>query len=167
MKSPRTAGFENLTVVSFENRKGKEIATLIANQHGIPLVAPAMREIPLEQNPAAFTFAEELLAGRLNAVIFMTGVGARTLMEVLTMRPPTALPNCSAERNRYAGITTHLINASSPRSRILAVSLLWFNFRIARNSGATLRGHRPSGEMRKWLAGADGWRTTSLLRVAD
>jgi len=88
MKSPRTAGFENLTVVSFENRKGKEIAALIANQHGIPLVAPAMREIPLEQNPAAFTFAEELLAGRLNAVIFMTGVGARTLMEVLTTRYP-------------------------------------------------------------------------------
>ncbi len=30
---------------------------------------------------------------------------------------------------------THLINASSPRSLILTVSLLWFNFRIARHSG--------------------------------
>ena len=88
MKATRTADFENLTVVAFENRKSKEIATLIANQHGIPLVAPAMREIPLEENPAAFAFAEELLAGRLNAVIFMTGVGARTLMEVLKTRYP-------------------------------------------------------------------------------
>ena len=88
MKATRAADFENLTVVAFENRKSKEIATLIANQHGIPLVAPAMREIPLEENPAAFAFAEELLAGRLDAVIFMTGVGARTLMEVLKTRYP-------------------------------------------------------------------------------
>jgi len=88
MKATRTPDFENRTVVAFENRKGKEIATLIANQHGIPLVAPAMREVPLEENPAAFAFAEELLAGRLEAVIFMTGVGTRTLMEVLKTRYP-------------------------------------------------------------------------------
>jgi len=88
MKATRTADFENRTVVAFENRKGKEIATLIANQHGVPLVAPAMREVPLEENPAAFAFAEELLAGRLEAVIFMTGVGTRALMEVLKTRYP-------------------------------------------------------------------------------
>jgi len=86
MQAARTADFENLIVVAFENRKGKEIATLIANQRGIPLVAPAMREVPLEENPAAFSFAEELLAGRLDAVIFLTGVGTRTLMEVLKTR---------------------------------------------------------------------------------
>jgi len=88
MQAARTADFENLVVVAFENRKGKEIATLIANQRGIPLVAPAMREVPLEENAAAFTFAEELLAGRLDAVIFLTGVGTRTLMEVLKTRYP-------------------------------------------------------------------------------
>jgi uroporphyrinogen-III synthase len=88
MKATPIADFQNLTVVAFENRKGKEIATLIANQHGVPLVAPAMREVPLEENPAAFAFAEELLAGRLDAVIFMTGVGTRTLMEVLKTRYP-------------------------------------------------------------------------------
>jgi len=88
MKATRTADFENRTVVAFENRKGKEIATLIANQHGVPLVAPAMQEVPLEENPAAFAFAEELLAGRLEAVIFMTGVGTRALMEVLKTRYP-------------------------------------------------------------------------------
>jgi len=88
MQATRAADFENRTVVAFENRKQKEIATLIANQRGVPLVAPAMREIPLEENPEAFAFAEELLAGRLNAMIFMTGVGARTLMEVLKTRYP-------------------------------------------------------------------------------
>jgi hypothetical protein len=33
--------------------------------------------------------------------------------------------------------TTHLINASSPRSLILTVSLLWSKFRIARQNEAT------------------------------
>jgi len=88
MTEARTAGFENLQVVAFENRKSKEIATLIANQHGIPLIAPAMREIPLEENSAAFAFAEQLFSGRIDAVIFMTGVGARTLLDALETRYP-------------------------------------------------------------------------------
>ena len=80
--------FDNLRVVAFENRKGKEIAALIAKQRGIPLIAPAMREVPLQENPEAFAFADALFAGRINAVIFMTGVGARTLIEVLQTRHP-------------------------------------------------------------------------------
>jgi uroporphyrinogen-III synthase len=88
MSAPRTADFASLKVVAFENRKQEEIATLIANRRGIPLIAPAMREVPLEENPEAFAFAEELLAGRLDGVIFMTGVGARVLMDVLKTRCP-------------------------------------------------------------------------------
>jgi uroporphyrinogen-III synthase len=88
MSAARTGGFENLRVVAFENRKSKEIATLIANQHGIPVIAPAMREIGLEENSAAFAFAEQLFAGRIDAVIFMTGVGARALLEALETRYP-------------------------------------------------------------------------------
>jgi len=80
--------FDNLRVVSFENRKGKEIAALITKQRGIPIIAPAMREIPLQENPEAVAFGEELFAGRIDAVLFMTGVGARTLIEVLQMRRP-------------------------------------------------------------------------------
>jgi len=45
-----------------------------------------MREITLEENPAAFAFAEELFAKKLHAVIFMTGVGTETLLEVLAAR---------------------------------------------------------------------------------
>jgi uroporphyrinogen-III synthase len=86
MAELHSADFANLKVIAFESRKAKEIATLISNQHGIPLIAPAMREIPLEGNPAAFAFADELFAGRVDAVIFMTGVGARTLFQVLETR---------------------------------------------------------------------------------
>lgn len=81
-----SADFEGRLVVAFENRKAREIAALISRQKGVPLIAPAMREIPLEENPAAFAFAEELLTHRLNAVLFMTGVGTRLLLEVLSTR---------------------------------------------------------------------------------
>lgn len=75
-------------MVAFESRRAKEMATQISNHGGIPQVAPSMREIPLEENPAAFTFAEKLFADRIDAVIFMTGVGTRTLVEVLETRCP-------------------------------------------------------------------------------
>lgn len=45
-----------------------------------------MREIPLEQNRQAFTFAEELLQARFDIVVFLTGVGAKGLLEVLETR---------------------------------------------------------------------------------
>lgn len=80
--------FGGLEVVAFESRRTKEMATLISNHGGIPQVAPSMREIPLEENPAAFTFAEKLFADQIDAVIFMTGVGTRMLVEVLETRCP-------------------------------------------------------------------------------
>lgn len=84
----REVGFEGLEVVAFESRRAKEMATLISNFGGVPRVAPAMREIPLEENPAALTFAEKLFAGQIDALICMTGVGTRTLVEVLETRYP-------------------------------------------------------------------------------
>ena len=80
--------FGGLEVVAFESRRAKEIATLISRYGGVPVVGPSMREIPLEENPAAFTFAEKLFARQLDAVIFMTGVGTRALVEVLEARYP-------------------------------------------------------------------------------
>jgi uroporphyrinogen decarboxylase len=81
-------GFGNLTVAAFETRRAQEIGTLIANLGGVPLLAPSVREIPLGSNSAAFEFAERLLADKLDGVIFMTGVGTRTLLEALETRHP-------------------------------------------------------------------------------
>jgi len=83
-----TVSFGGLEVVAFESRRAKEIAALISNYGGVPRVGPSMREVPLEENTDAFNFADRLLAGELDAVIFMTGVGTRTLMEVLATRYP-------------------------------------------------------------------------------
>ena len=80
--------FEGLRVLSLESRRSSEIERLIRTQGGIPFVAPSMREVPLENNPDAFAFAERLFRGEFDMVIFLTGVGSRLLNEVIETRWP-------------------------------------------------------------------------------
>ncbi len=75
--------FQGLTVLTLENRRGQEMSRLIETYGGKPVHAPAMREVPLYSNPEALRFAEALLTGKLHAVVFLTGVGARALSQVL------------------------------------------------------------------------------------
>jgi uroporphyrinogen-III synthase len=76
---PQT-GLEGLRVLALESRRAKEIATLIRNNGAEPIVAPALREIPLESNRAALDFAAALMQGEFELVIFLTGVGVRALL---------------------------------------------------------------------------------------
>ncbi len=78
--------FGNAKVLSFESRRSKEIAELIRINGGEPFVAPALVEVPLEHNEAAFAFADRLYAGEFDMMIFLTGVGARLLRRVLASR---------------------------------------------------------------------------------
>ncbi len=80
--------FAGRKVLAFESRRATEIATLIKNQGGDPLVAPSMRETPLENNDDAFAFAERLFAGEFDMVILLTGVGTRALNNLLATRYP-------------------------------------------------------------------------------
>ena len=66
----------------------QEAGRLIERHGGVAIMAPSMREVPLAENSAAFKFARRLLAGALDAVIFMTGVGAKALFEVLSGQYP-------------------------------------------------------------------------------
>ncbi len=77
------ADLQGLKVVSFESRRAVEIAELIRRYGGDPFVAPSMREIPLEENRAALELIPDLEAGNLDLLILMTGVGTRTLNQVL------------------------------------------------------------------------------------
>jgi len=77
-----------LRICAFESRRADDIRSLIERQGGIAINAPSMREIPLEQNSQAFEFAEGLLQNRFDVLIFLTGVGARGLLEVLETRHP-------------------------------------------------------------------------------
>ncbi|MGH7428762.1 MAG: uroporphyrinogen-III synthase, partial [Candidatus Methylomirabilaceae bacterium] len=88
--APPAGGLAGLKVVTFESRMAGSMADLIARQGGIPVSAPSMREIPLEENHAALEFAKELLAGRIDMVILLTGVGTRALVQVVETAYPRA-----------------------------------------------------------------------------
>jgi uroporphyrinogen-III synthase len=86
--------FDGLRVLSLESRRAAEIEKLIRTRGGDPFVAPSMREIPLQDNPQAFQFLENLLGNHFDMVIFLTGVGARLLNQVLeTKYAPGTLAN--------------------------------------------------------------------------
>ncbi|MBI5507095.1 MAG: uroporphyrinogen decarboxylase [Deltaproteobacteria bacterium] len=73
-----------------------ESVKLIRSAGGVALSAPSMQEVPLDAakgsapgtagNAEAFVFAEELLAGRIDIAIFLTGVGTRYLFDTLASR---------------------------------------------------------------------------------
>lgn len=79
-KPPNFAG---LRVLTLESRRAIEMAKLISNYGGEPIIAPSMREVPLESNKEALSFASALFAGGFDLVIFLTGVGARALTRVV------------------------------------------------------------------------------------
>jgi uroporphyrinogen-III synthase len=77
-----TNGFDGLRVLSFESRRGTEMAKLIANAGGVPTVVASMREVPLEDNHEALEFVQELISGKIDAALFLTGVGAQVVLRV-------------------------------------------------------------------------------------
>ena len=81
-------GFDGRLVAAFESRLAAEMARLIEHHGGRPIVAPSMREIPLEENREALDFGDRLLAGEWDLLILLTGVGTRTLVQALETRHP-------------------------------------------------------------------------------
>src|SRR5947208_1269744 len=59
------------------------MAKLITTYGGEPIVAPSMREVPLESNTEALAFAACLIDGKFDMVIFLTGVGTRALLNIV------------------------------------------------------------------------------------
>src|SRR5882724_12788080 len=80
--------FDGLRVLSLESRRASEIETLISRAGGDPLVAPSMRETPLEQNSQALSFAERLFENQFDMLILLAGVGTRLLSQVIETRWP-------------------------------------------------------------------------------
>jgi uroporphyrinogen-III synthase len=58
------------------------MARLIETYGGEPVVAPSMREVPLESNAPAIEFVRGLAGKQFDMVIFLTGVGTRALARV-------------------------------------------------------------------------------------
>lgn len=78
--------FNGMTIAAFESRMAPEITRLIERYGGRPLVAPVLREVPLQDNPVVHEFGVRLMAGRVDLLILLTGVGATTLFDLLKTR---------------------------------------------------------------------------------
>ena len=75
--SSASPSFEGLRVLAFESRRATALAALSSTYGGRPLVAPALREVPLESNSEALDFAAALMRAEFDIVVFLTGVGTR------------------------------------------------------------------------------------------
>lgn len=82
------AGFGGLRVVAFESRLAEQMTQLIERYGGRPIVAPSLREVPLERNSDVLQFGARLMAGEFAMVILLTGVGTRFMLKVLDTRWP-------------------------------------------------------------------------------
>jgi uroporphyrinogen-III synthase len=81
-------GFAGKRVLTLESRRAVEIAKLIETYKGVAISAPAMREVQLAENGAALEFGRDLLAGGVDVMVFLTGVGARALLATISKELP-------------------------------------------------------------------------------
>jgi len=78
-----TADLAGIRVAAFESRRADEMAQLIRRSGGVPLVGPSLREVPLDDHREAVDFANMLITGQIDVVLFMTGVGTRILVSAV------------------------------------------------------------------------------------
>ena len=77
----RKEGFGGVRVLTLESRRAREMAQLISNNGGKPVVAPSTQEVALGANAEVANFTRELLDGRFHGILFLTGVGTRMLAQ--------------------------------------------------------------------------------------
>ena len=97
-----------LRVCSFESRRAAEMKSLIERHGGVATIAPSLREIPIEDNADALAFGDQLGRGEIDIVVFLTGVGAQGLLDVLTTRHPIE------ELQTWFGRTTVVVRGPKP-----------------------------------------------------
>jgi uroporphyrinogen-III synthase len=64
------------------------MTTLIVREEGVPFVVPSVKERPLDDQPAALRFLEQLEAGEFDMLICTTGVGLTFLRDVIAASMP-------------------------------------------------------------------------------
>ena len=78
-----TPSFDGLRVLVLESRRARELGLIVTSYGGEPLIAPSMREVPIESNAEAVRFIDDLIAGDFDVVVLLTGVGARALLDIV------------------------------------------------------------------------------------
>ena len=64
-----------------EARLSSELAELVRREGGVPVCAPAVMEAPVDVAPSLPALIDDLRAGRVEIVVFLTGAGATALLE--------------------------------------------------------------------------------------
>ncbi|MCH2113505.1 MAG: uroporphyrinogen decarboxylase [Pirellulales bacterium] len=82
------ACFSQLRVAAFESRRTAEMERLIERMEGVPLVSPSMREVAVKEDRRCIDFANRLITGQVDVVIFLTGVGTRMLLDRVERHVP-------------------------------------------------------------------------------
>jgi uroporphyrinogen decarboxylase len=80
--------FANLRVAALESRNAVEMARLIEKFRGRPFVSPSMREVAIQENREAVDFANRLITGEIDIMIFLTGVGFKHLLKAVEKYVP-------------------------------------------------------------------------------
>lgn len=75
-------------MLALESRRAQEIGKLITNWGGEPIIAPSVKEVPLEANSEALEFVRRLEAKQVDIVIFTTGVGVKALAAAIEAECP-------------------------------------------------------------------------------
>jgi uroporphyrinogen-III synthase len=87
------ANFNGATVLALESRRAADMQTLIESFGGVAVVAPSIREVPLEQNAELERFSTALTQQTMTDLVCMTGVGTKFLLRQLSPEAIAALKN--------------------------------------------------------------------------
>ena len=68
-------------IAVLEARQAGQMAGLITRHGGTPYPAPALKEVPLENQAEVAEFIERLATESCSVAIFLTGVGTAALLE--------------------------------------------------------------------------------------
>jgi uroporphyrinogen-III synthase len=77
--------FDGLRVLTLDGHHAQDIAQMITSNGGMPVVAPALREVLLPSDPTLPQFADRLMKRELDLIIFMSKIGTSALMSYLHM----------------------------------------------------------------------------------
>ena len=75
-------------VAAFESRRANEMSKMIQRTGGVALVSPSMREVAVQEDRPAIDFANRILTGQIDAVIFLTGVGLQKFISCVERHVP-------------------------------------------------------------------------------
>lgn len=82
MKTPATPDMlAGCRILTFESRRRDEFRNLLEHRGATVISAPALREIPLTDQGAPREFLAKLRAGEIDALICLTGVGTKALID--------------------------------------------------------------------------------------